>query len=344
MESPVRVGVVAPCSPVGQVELGFGIEVLREAGFEVKVHPQCAKQHFVCAGTDQERAEAFFEYAYDPEVDVIWSARGGYGAGRLLPLLAEMSQSRGKPAQNPPKLLVGYSDVTMLHEFVRKHWGWATLHAPMPAANLRTLKPEEWRAVVELVKGHMLPIPWQQTRLTWLTDPPAAPIRAELIGGNLSLWASLAGTDFQPRCRGKIIFLEDLAEKPYRIDRMFTQVVQAGMMNGVVALVLGDFTDCADENVMVLKQPDDNASRLRLRGDWSSGQRVSLRRTYSLDESFDETFGAVGRRMEIPVARGLPVGHGPNFSPLPLGARYEVSPDGSVELRRWRWLRKSGKR
>src|SRR5262245_14625338 len=99
MDSGLKVGIVAPCSPVGQVELGFGVEVLRESGFEVKVHPQCAKQHFVCAGTDQERAEAFFEYAHDPEVDVMWSARGGYGAGRLLPLLMNMTRQRGKPTQ-----------------------------------------------------------------------------------------------------------------------------------------------------------------------------------------------------------------------------------------------------
>jgi muramoyltetrapeptide carboxypeptidase len=335
MKSPLCVGVVAPCSPVGQVELGFGVEVLREAGFEVKVHPQCSKQHFVCAGTDQERAEALFEYAHNPEIDVIWSARGGYGAGRLLPLLAEMSHSRGKP---PKKLLVGYSDVTMLHELVRKHWGWATLHAPMPAANLRALKPAEWQATVDLVNGRKTAIPWQQTRLQWLTDPPAGPLRAELIGGNLSLWASLAGTDFQPRCRGKIIFLEDLDEKPYRIDRMFTQIVQAGMMDGVAAVVLGDFTDCADENVTVLKQPEDESSRSRLRGDWSSGQRTSLRRTYSLDEALEEIFGGVCRKMNIALAKGLPVGHGPNFSPLPLGARYELKPNSSIELLRWKWL------
>jgi muramoyltetrapeptide carboxypeptidase len=339
MKSTLCIGVVAPCSPVGQVELGFGVEFLQESAFHVKVHPQCAQQHFVSAGTDDQRAQALLDYAADPSIDVIWAARGGYGAGRLLPRLLEVTRQLGKP---PPKLLVGYSDVTMLHQFVRKHWGWATLHAPMPAANLRALKPDHWHATVELVNRRQPPIAWEQTRLTWLTDPPAALIRAELIGGNLSLWASLAGTRFQPRCRGRIVFLEDLAEKPYRIDRMFSQVVQAGMMDGVRALVLGDFTDCADEQVTALQPPADPASRLRLRGDWSTGQRIPLRPTYSLDESLREIFGTVGRQLGIPVAKGLPVGHGPNFSPLPLGARYELHTTGTLRMTKWQWLLRTG--
>jgi muramoyltetrapeptide carboxypeptidase len=338
MKSVISVGVVAPCSPVGQVELGFGVEFLRESGFEVTLHPQCAAQHFVCAGTDTQRAQALLDYALDPEIDVIWAARGGYGAGRLLPILRQLTRKHGKPAQ---KLLVGYSDVTMLHEFVRKQWDWHTLHAPMPAANLRALKPDEWHAIVELVRGRRAAIPWQQTRLQWLTPPPPEPINAKLIGGNLSLWCCLAGTDYQPKCRRKVVFLEDLGERPYRIDRMCTHLVQAGMMKDLAALVLGDFTDCADENATVLEPPTDEASQARLRGDWTTGQRIPLRRTYSLDESLDEIFGTVGRRLGIPVAKGLPVGHGPNFSPLPLGARYELRPDGTIDLIKWKWLAKS---
>lgn len=334
MKSKLRVGVVAPCSAVGQIELGFGVEFLEQSGFDVAVHDQCSRQHFTFAGTDDQRAGAFYEYACNPQIDVIWSARGGYGAGRLLPLLKTMTEQRGVP---PRKLLVGYSDVTMLHEFVRKHWGWATLHAPMPAANLRALKPQEWQATVELVCGGRPPIPWEQAKLEFLTDPPAKPLRAELVGGNLSLWSSLAGTAQQPKCRRKLVFLEDLSERPYRIDRMFTQIVQSGMLDGAAGVILGDFTDCADENVTVLSPPADDEARARLRADWSCGQRQPLRRLYELDEALAEIFGTVGRRMGIPIAKGLPVGHGPNFSPLPLGARYELKPEGYLSLRKWDW-------
>jgi muramoyltetrapeptide carboxypeptidase len=337
---PMRVGIVAACSAVGQVELALGTEMLRESGFEVKVHPQCARQHFTFAGTDEERAEAFYEYAIDDGIDVIWCARGGYGAGRLLPILRKLAEQLGAPSER--KLLVGYSDVTMLHEFVRKDWSWGTLHAPMPAANLRALRSEEWTAIVDLVGGRATTPPWQQTRLRFLTDPPSQPIRAELIGGNLSLWTSLAGTDFQPRARRRILFFEDLSERPYRIDRMLTQVVQSGMLDGAAAIVLGDFTDCDDENNQCLKTPADDESWQRLRrGDWSSAERMPLRKVYSLDEALGEIFGTVGRRMGIPVAAGLPVGHGPNFSPLPLGARYELRPEGSLRLMSWKWLRTS---
>src|SRR5437870_217020 len=124
----IQVGVVAPSSAVGQVELGKGVERLRAAGLDVRVHPSCAAIHHTFAGTDEQRAGALYEYACDPAIDAIWCAGGGYGATRLLPMLEGMTRPPGG------KLLVGYSDVTALHEFVRARWDWDTLHFPMPSA------------------------------------------------------------------------------------------------------------------------------------------------------------------------------------------------------------------
>ncbi|WP_428938248.1 S66 peptidase family protein [Fontivita pretiosa] len=340
MKSSIHVGVVAPCSPVGQIELDFGMEFLRQfADFVVHLHPQCAQQHFIWAGTDQDRAAAFWQYANDPDIDVIWSARGGYGATRILPLLEQLTQTHSPP---PPKLLVGYSDVTVLHEFVRRRWRWHTLHAPMLASNLRALKPEEWHAILGLVRRQRPPIPWDSTQLRFLTSPPPQPIRGELIGGNLSLWTALAGTPWQPDAHGKLLFFEDLSERPYRIDRMVTQIAQARMLDGVAGIILGDFTDCQDENVTVLALPPDQAARARLQADWSAGLRVPLRPVYSPDEALKQIFGTVGSKLGIPVAAGLPVGHGPNFSPLPLGAQYELTPNGQLRLLEWSYLTACG--
>src|SRR5207248_10154220 len=158
----------------------------------------------------------------------------------------ELTAKQGKPGK---KLLVGYSDVTVLHEYVRTRWGWSTLHAPMPAAsNFAKLDADEWRAIVDYIgKKHAAP-PWERKPLTWMTAAPKSTLRAELIGGNLSLWASLIGTPYAQSGRGKIIFLEDVDEAFYRIDRMMTQLAQAGALDGAAAIVLGDFSNCNDEN------------------------------------------------------------------------------------------------
>jgi len=319
----MRIGIFAASSAVPMVEFGRGIAHLREFGFEPIVHEHVPKQHFTFAGTDDERAGSFYEYATDPTVPVLWAARGGYGAGRLLPLLERLTAERGIPSR---KLLVGYSDVTMLHEFARQRWGWSTLHAAMPAAaNFPTFDRAEFDATVAYVRLQRADAPWAHNAMTWLTDPPAAPIRAELIGGNLSLWQTLIGTPWQPSAVGKILFLEDLGEPYYRIDRMVTHLVQAGMLDGAAAIVLGDFCNCKDEDTQCWANEDGT-------------EKKSLRRVYGEREAFDEIFGNVGRRLGIPIACGLPVGHGPHFAPLPLGAEYELCPDGLLSLTKWDWL------
>lgn len=314
----VRIGVIAPCSVVPAVELSQGIERLRQAGLDVRVHEQCAHQHFTFAGTDEQRATALLEYARSPEINVIWSGRGGYGATRLLPLLDAVTRQRGVP---PRKLLVGYSDVTVLHEYVRTRWNWATLHADMPASPIfATTDPLHWDATIKLVRGQSPPTPWRAP-LTFITDPPPHPIDAAIIGGTLTLWTCLTGTPYAPNPRGKILFFEDIGEPWYRIDRMVTQLCQAGAFEGARAIVLGDFKDCKDEVHMV-------------RRDTATDEKVPLRPFYEPPQAIQEIFGNLG----VPVATGVPAGHGPNFAPLPLGATYHLAPDGQLSLADWDWL------
>ena len=115
------IGVFAPSNKLPAVEFGIGLEHLRRAGLEVQVHPQCENADFLFAGTDRERAYAFHDFARDPKISVLWCARGGYGAVRLLPLLDQLTAKK-KPPKG--KLLVGYSDATILLEYVRARWGW----------------------------------------------------------------------------------------------------------------------------------------------------------------------------------------------------------------------------
>ena len=311
MNKAIPIGIVAASGVVPQVELERGLGRLRESGFDPHVHEQVAKQSFTFAGNDEERAGAFYAYAKDPRFFILWMARGGYGAGRLLPLLDDLTNGHGTP---PTKLLVGYSDVTVLHEYVRSRWGWSTLHAPMPAdSSFTRINAGEWQSIIDYVTGKRAAGPWEQTPLTWLTAPPSGPIERELIGGNLSLMASLRGTPYAGAGGSRIIFLEDVHEAFYRIDRKMMQLEQSGLLHHAAAIVLGDFTDCQDET-------------------------RSARKVYSMDEAWEEIFGKLGKRLGIPVAKGLGVGHGPSFAPLPLGATYELSPSGSIKLLKWDWL------
>jgi muramoyltetrapeptide carboxypeptidase len=322
----MRIGIVALSSVVPPVEFSKGVEHLRDSGFVVIVHPQVTSRHWLHAGADEDRAAALFEFARDESIDAVWCARGGYGAAKLLPILDRLTAERGVPAAK--KLLVGYSDVTVMHEYVRARWGWSTLHAAMPAAsNFASLPPQDWAATLAAVRREpSIDWPWATSPLRWLTPPPAQPIEAPLIGGNLSLWQTLAGTPYAPPRRPHILFLEDLGEKFYKLDRMMTHLAQAGMLDTCVALVLGDFTDCSDESQTCAAADP-------------AAPRQPLRPTYDYDDLLREVFLAVAARQGLPVAIGLPVGHGPHFAPLPLGARYRLSGDGALRLLDWdSWL------
>ena len=322
----IPVGIFAASSIVPQIEFAAGIEHLKKFGFDPRIDPQVNEHHFIFPGDDESRADAIYRLALDPAIPILWAARGGYGAGRLLPILDRLTRQHGKPKQK--KLLVGYSDVTVLHEFVRQRWGWSTLHAPMPAAkSFSTLDPREWNAIVSLIQQKPTALPWEAAPLQWMTHPPTKNIRADLIGGNLSLWSALVGTPYAQRGTGKIIFLEDVDEAFYRIDRMMIQLEQSGAFDGAAAIVLGDFTDCHDEDNQCLADP-------------ATGAKKPLRKVYDQTEAFEQIFIPLADRVGVPLAQGLGVGHGPHYAPLPLGATYELSPDGMLRLMEWDWLRR----
>ena len=325
----MRLGIIAPSSAVGQVELANGAAHLRSAGFDVVLHSHCAGLHYTFAGPDADRAKAFYDFATDSSIDALWAAGGGYGATRLLPLLDNLCDEFGNPRS---KLLIGYSDITSLHEYVRSRWSWSSLHFPMPSAgSFPAVDPRHFETAVQLVNGRKPPDPWNAQPLRFLSNAPPSPLRGVIVGGNLSLYAALTGTPYAPIASpGRIIFLEDIDEPPYRIDRMTTQLLHSGLFHGSIAIVLGDFTNCRDEPAQVLS-PD------------ATGAKIPLRPKIDVTSALRETFGSIGDRLGIPVAMGLPVGHGPNFAPLPLGAEYTLTPAGTLHLERWNWLRGGGK-
>ncbi len=331
-----QIGIVAPSSKVPQVELNLGVKKIRDSGFQVRVHPQCKKSHLFFAGKDEERTSAFLDYAKDPEISVIWCARGGSGAIRLLPEL-----DRWRPSQRTPqrKLLIGYSDSTVLMEYVRQRWGWSILHAPMPSMRkFSILDSADWLAVVSWIQKKQAHAPWKEQKLEFWSLPPKKPLSGLLLGGNLTVWNGLLGTPYQPRPGKSLLFFEDIDESLYRIDRMVQQQILSGAWDRIQGIVLGNFMNCRDHAPLVLKSHLQSGSSLRVLTQPEPEELKPLRRTFPEKQGLRKIWSEVGQRLKVPVAFGLPVGHGPEMSPLPLGAGYRLHPQGQLELMQWDWF------
>jgi muramoyltetrapeptide carboxypeptidase len=322
-----KVGFIAPSSPVPPYEFQLGLERFKPYGLTYEIHPQCRKKNLFFAGTDEERAQALWDYAHDSEISVLWCARGGYGAYRLLPILDRWTRERGKP---PRKLLVGYSDSTGLLEYVRTQWGWASLHGPTPGLkNFTELKKSELEHVISWIQGRRPTGTTFGSGLKFLGRKPMQDVEGVLVGGNLATWQALQGTPYQSRESGRILFLEDVGETLSRLDRMFHHLMQSGGLDGVSGLLLGDFTDCRDIVRDAWTKP-------------SGSKKPKLgpsRAEVSMSRYFRELFQSISECYKIPVVTGVPAGHGKRKESLPLGARYRLEPTGNLELLSWDWLR-----
>jgi muramoyltetrapeptide carboxypeptidase len=333
------IGIVALSSVVPKIELKLGLQWLKEREITAKVHPNTHKNFRFFAGTDEERARALFDYARDPECEIVWCARGGYGAQRLLPILDELARREGKPPAG--KLLVGYSDATAIFEYVRREWGWSALHAPMPGLrSFLQLTSGEWKALDAWMNRKTPENPWGVRALKHVGGAKAeAEISAEIGGGNLMVWTSLLGTPYFGENAGKILFFEEVTEYPYRIDRLVSQLDLAGAFNGVKAIVLGDFLECKDSvSLGLAAMPRRGLKDPAIRKP-SPKQLKPIRKKLNEKKIIPEIFSEVGERRGFPVFAGLPIGHGPGHYSLPIGAKYQLTPRGELKLESWDWLR-----
>ena len=283
------VSLIAPASQCRGEDrdlLAAGVALLERWQLRVRVRVD-ASNHFYLAGPDPVRAGHLLDALGDAETRAIFCMRGGYGCTRLLPALARA------PAPTP-RLLVGFSDITALHLACARLWPQVRgIHAPNVAT--RQLLGEGAACEANRRALHAA-----------LFDPHhaiSAPIRAlrpgrasgPLVGGCLSLIASCLGTPFAPDTRGAVLFLEDVDEAPYRIDRMLTQARLAGLFEGVAGIVFGDMHGCHDAHNDLGAVIDD-----ALQG------------------------------LDVPIGIGLPSGHGPENLSLRLGEMAELDADGGM--------------
>ena len=230
-----RVAVVSPSGAVEREPLARGIEWLRGRYGVADDDRREAADGFL-AGSDAQRASALIEALEDRSVRAIFASRGGYGAMRVLECLGTRAE---EALRRDPKPIVGFSDITALHAL------WArervvSVHAPMVAAIGRSsVRAADRDALVDLVETGRIP-PWRDMHVAVAGDATG-----RIAGGNLAIVTSLLGTRYAVSFDGAIAFFEDVGERPYRVDRMLTQLRLAGAFRGVRAIVLGDFTDCA---------------------------------------------------------------------------------------------------
>ena len=229
LKSGDTVAVVAPAAAIEREHLERGVNVLASMGFRVKVSERALARSGILAGDDRERAAELQACFADPGVKAIFSARGGYGCGRLLPLLDFKAIAR------TPKVFVGFSDETFLLNALVDLAGMVSFHGPMIAMDFaRGLTERSLDHMQRLLKGELAGFELEARESV---HPGTA--QGEVIGGCLSVLVATIGTPYAPSFDGRILFLEDTGEKAYRIDRMLVQLRQAGALARVAGIVFG---------------------------------------------------------------------------------------------------------
>lgn len=265
--------IIAPSGPFDQARFRLGVNWLATRYALRYEDPGIFSRTGYLAGADGRRLAELQSALEDPSVDAIVCARGGYGSTRLLPGLETGAIAAAG------KLLVGFSDITALHALWARA-GVRSLHAPM-VASLGGAGESLRRLWIEAVEGSAASRSWPG--IEWV--PGTA--EGRLIGGNLAVLAALAGTPYEPPVEGCVLFLEDVGERPYRIDRMLTTLRQSGWLGRCAGFLIGEFTDC---------------------GPGEDGVTV--------EEVIRDRLGDLG----VPVVAGIPAGHVDHNEPLPFGA------------------------
>lgn len=291
-------GVIAPSSAIPEHVIERALNNLSSLGFKLKLGKYLREKKGYLAGTDEQRLEDLHWAFSDKEVDAVWCIRGGYGATRILPKV------NFDLIKKNPKIFIGYSDITALSTAIYQKTGLITFHGPVGTSDYNDFTKSNVLNVL------MNPTPQyklenaaenlaNESNLFRMEVITPGKCRGKLIGGNLSLLSAMDGTPYALKdLKGKILFLEDIEERPYRIDRMLTQMLQAHDFKQLAGIALGVFEGCNPK-------PDENS--------------------LTLLECLTDRLGNLG----IPVIYGLSFGHINHQYTLPVGIEAELDTEGS---------------
>ncbi len=295
-----KIGLAAPAGPVEPEALERAVAYMQSKGYSVVADRDAIGQSVALpylAADDWARAQAFNALVRDPEVKAVIMLRGGYGCQRILPLIDYQAISEN------PKIIAGYSDITALHTAIQNNCGLVTFHAPMAAVEFscentcgEDSEHSFWAYITGCLKQDIC---CGQPVFAY----NAGSVSAEVVGGNLTLICSSLATPFEIVTKNRILFIEDIDEAPYRIDRMLLQLRYAGKLADCAGFIIGGFTGCGEDD---------------------TGKNEAL------DRIMCEYIISEGKQ----VIYGFPCGHmSPNLT-LPLGARIKITAheDGSGEI------------
>ncbi len=284
IDSLSTIGLIAPAGPLEDSLIEKAICDLKQMGFWVKEGSSLFRKHGYLAGADEERAADINSMFEDKEVQAIVCLRGGYGTLRILDSVDFKNIARN------PKIIIGYSDITALLNAIYKHTGLITFHGPMATSDMFKGKDSFGMKYFE----SFLMKPAKQLEIL---NPEGMEVetvfpgkgRGKLVGGNLTMIAASIGTRYELDTKGKLLFLEDVGEEPYRIDRMLTQLKLAGKLKDIKGIVFCSFASCEAQN-----------------------------KSKSL--GLYEVLGDLAEELKVPAVMGYMVGHcTPNIT-LPIGA------------------------
>ena len=293
------VGMITPSTYVSDPDrIAAAVRTVEYFGLRMKMGRNVRKQTGYVGGTIAQRVSDVHDMFRDPEVKAVFTIRGGYGSAQLLDDI-DYDLIR----QNP-KIFLGFSDITAMHLAIHQKTGLVTFHGPVTLSKFTGYTQEHFRKAMfdpKPIGSLSNPPPSDPLRPahTLRTVKPGK-ARGPLIGGNLSLIASLMGTPYEIDTRGKILFIEDVGEQPYSIDRMLTQLRLSGKLKNAAGIIFGECEDCR-----------------------RSDYKPSFDATFSLGEVVDNILG----ELEIPVLAGLTIGHTDDQLTLPLGVMATLDAD-----------------
>lgn len=285
------IDVVAPGYPSKPHEVDGARDFLLKWKLVPRIPKGLIKPHFLHANEDELRFEFLKNSIESKDSRVIWCLRGGYGSNRLLPMLAKLK----KPKE--PKLVIGISDITSLHTFLIQEWGWSTLHGPLLDRLGRNLvAPKEEKELHRILFGKDKTIEFKKLKPLNDAARKAGTIKSKMVGGNLTVLQSTMGTPWQIDADRKLLFLEDLGERGYRIDRMLEQFRQGGVLKKCHGIVLGD---------------------------WLGGEEPATGKN-----NFDLVFKRWAQDLEIPLFKGMEAGHAAIQRPVPFNTSCVLQVEG----------------
>lgn len=286
------IGIIAPASFTSQEKVESAKKNLEEMGFKVVLGESTRSKWYSYAGTEEVRVKDIHEFFSNPKIDGIICMRGGYGCNRMVEMIDYSI------IKNNPKVFVGYSDITTLHTAFYKKTGLVTFHGPMAVSNFSgEYNKDTYKSFIETVTEPKDEIILKNftKELEVLAEGKAV---GEIVGGNIATLIATLGTEYDADYEGKILFLEEVGEKTYKIDRFLNQLKKAGVFKKVKGIILGDFRNC----------PPDSEDDM------------------SLIEVFEDYLKDLG----IPVIYNFETGHSEPMLTLPLGAKAEIDTDKKI--------------